>query len=279
MTPLAKLLVSRISSAGPISVADYMTECLLHPEHGYYASRNPFGAGGDFITAPEVSQMYGEIIGLALARAWVDQGRPTPFVLAELGPGQGTCMADILRATRKVPGFADAARIHLVEASAVLRERQRRTLVAERITWLDSAATLPDAPLFLIANEFFDALPIRQYVRDGSGWRERLVGSRDGRLAFGLGGAITAAGGGLLSTFLVFDASIGLIFTMKALVIVIMGGPRALRGSIIAAFVLGLTETAVASLIDPGLTLAAAYVVFILVLLFRPQGILGRRAT
>ncbi len=187
MTPLARLLVRRIHDSGPISVADYMAECLLHPEHGYYVGRNPFGVAGDFTTAPEISQMYGEIIGLALAQAWIDQGRPSPFVLAELGPGRGTCMIDILRATRSVSGFLDAARIHLIEASAALRHHQRRKLTSERITWLNAVSDLPDEPLFLLASEFFDALPIRQFIRAESGWRERLVGLGDGDLAFGLG--------------------------------------------------------------------------------------------
>ena len=186
MTPLARLLARRISATGPISVAEYMTECLLHPEHGYYSRRDPFGGAGDFITAPETSQMYGEIIGLALAQAWIDQHRPTPFVLAELGPGRGTCMADILRATRSVPGFTEAAEVHLIEASAALRERQRRKLDNERITWLDSASELPDAPLFLIASEFFDALPVRQFVRAEAGWQERLIGVHGDRFVHGL---------------------------------------------------------------------------------------------
>jgi len=187
MTPLMRLLADRISAAGPITVAEYMTECLLHPEHGYYMKGDPFGVSGDFTTAPEVSQMYGEIIGLALAQAWIDQGRPSPFVLAELGPGRGTCMADILRASKGVTGFSDAARIHLIEASASMRGLQSRKLDAERITWLASVSDLPGAPLFLIASEFFDALPIHQFVRMGSGWRERLIGMRDDILIFGLG--------------------------------------------------------------------------------------------
>ena len=105
MPPLEALLIRRIAAAGPISLADYMAECLLHPEHGYYSTRDPFGAGGDFTTAPEISQMFGELIGLCLAQSWLDQGAPAPFTLAELGPGRGTLMADLLRATKAVPGF------------------------------------------------------------------------------------------------------------------------------------------------------------------------------
>ncbi|TMV42427.1 class I SAM-dependent methyltransferase, partial [Thioclava sp. BHET1] len=172
----------------PISVADYMAECLLHPRHGYYSTRDPFGAAGDFITAPEISQMFGEMVGLCLAAGWIAQGRPARITLAELGPGRGTLMADILRATRGVPGFHAAADVHLVEASATLRARQLETLAGTQVQWADHADDLPrGAPLFLVANEFFDALPIRQFQRSGPGWRERLVGLQEGALCFGLG--------------------------------------------------------------------------------------------
>lgn len=186
MTPLARILAARIAAEGPISLADYMAECLLHPRHGYYATRDPLGATGDFTTAPEISQMFGEMLGLCLAQAWLDQGRPTPFVLAEAGPGRGTLMADILRAIRAVPFMSEAAQVHLVEASPTLRACQREKL-GDAVTWHDTVATLPDAPLFLVANEFLDALPIRQFVRHGAGWRERQVGLKDAALAFGLG--------------------------------------------------------------------------------------------
>jgi SAM-dependent MidA family methyltransferase len=187
MTALADLLIRRITATGPISVADYMADCLLHPEYGYYSTRDPFGTKGDFTTAPEISQMFGEMLGLCLAQSWMDQGAPASFTLAELGPGRGTLMADVLRATKSVAGFRDAAQVHLVEASPVLRARQRDTLRDTPVTWHDTAATLPDAPLFLLANEFFDALPIRQFVRTGGAWRERQVGVKDGALCFGLG--------------------------------------------------------------------------------------------
>lgn len=186
MTPLARILTARIAADGPMSLADYMAECLLHPRHGYYATRDPLGVAGDFTTAPEISQMFGELLGLCLAQAWIDQARPARFVLAEIGPGRGTLMADILRAIRAVPAMADAADVHLIEASPALRARQRQTL-GDGITWHDHIATLPDAPLFLVANEFFDALPIRQFTRHGAGWRERQIGLEDGTLRFGLG--------------------------------------------------------------------------------------------
>lgn len=181
-------LIARIRQTGPLSIADYMAECLLHPVHGYYTTRDPLGAAGDFTTAPEISQMFGELIGLALAQGWIDQGRPKRFVLAELGPGRGTLMADLLRAARAVPGFAEAAEICLVEASPALRAVQAETLKGHAPRWLDRVEDLPgDRPLFAVANEFFDALPVRQFLRRGAGWCERRVGLRDGALAFGLG--------------------------------------------------------------------------------------------
>ncbi|MGR3621558.1 class I SAM-dependent methyltransferase [Pseudophaeobacter sp.] len=187
MSSLLQQITARITSEGPISLADYMAECLLHPEHGYYTTRSPFGSEGDFTTAPEISQMFGELIGLALAQCWLDQGAPAPFSLAELGPGRGTLMADLLRATRAVPGFHAAMQIHLVEASPRLRAQQKDALAENQVRWVDSVDALPEQPLFLVANEFFDALPIRQFVRDTEGWRERRVGLSDGALCFGLG--------------------------------------------------------------------------------------------
>ncbi len=167
-----------------MTLADYMAACLLDPVHGYYATRDPFGAAGDFITAPEISQMFGEMIGLCLAQAWIDQGSPVAIALAEAGPGRGTLMADILRATKGVPGFHAAARVYLIEASPTLRAAQAK-LVPDAI-WLDRFDQLPALPLFFVANEFFDALPIRQFQRDGSGWRERVVGLSDQALTLGL---------------------------------------------------------------------------------------------
>ncbi len=184
---LKDLIAGRIRRHGPMRLSDYMADCLLHPSLGYYTTRDPFGAGGDFVTAPEISQMFGELIGFCLAQSWMDQGAPAPFILAELGPGRGTLMADALRATKSVPGFHDAARLTLVEASPRLRDSQAETLGAYSPQWLDAVGELPQQPLFLIANEFFDALPIRQFQRDGRGWRERMVGVKGDDLMFGLG--------------------------------------------------------------------------------------------
>ncbi|KMW59993.1 hypothetical protein AIOL_000143 [Candidatus Rhodobacter oscarellae] len=187
MTPLAELLIRRIAATGPLTIADYMNECLLHPEHGYYTTQDPFGLAGDFTTAPEISQMFGEMLGLALAQAWVDQGSPQAFALAELGPGRGTLMADILRTIHTVPGMGEAAKLHLVEASPVLRARQRDALGQRDATWLGTAQELPHMPLFLVANEFFDALPIRQFTRGAVGWHEHLVTAQDQQLSMVLG--------------------------------------------------------------------------------------------
>ena len=180
-------LIARIRQDGPMRISDYMSECLLHPHLGYYTTRDPLGARGDFTTAPEISQMFGELIGLSLAQSWMDQGKPAPFALVELGPGRGTLMADLLRATRSVPGFHAAAQLVLVEASPALRDVQTQTLQDYAPRWVGSVSELPEMPTFLVANEFFDALPIRQFLRDGAGWRERLIGLEGETLTFGLG--------------------------------------------------------------------------------------------
>ncbi|ASM73177.1 MULTISPECIES: class I SAM-dependent methyltransferase [Roseobacteraceae] len=186
---LLRILTDRIAATGPITVADYMFEALLHPVHGYYTTRDPLGTAGDFTTAPEISQMFGELIGLSLAQSWLDQGAPAAFTLAELGPGRGTLMADILRATARVTGFHNAMRITLVEVSPALCDIQARTLQGHTPQWQDNIHDLSEQPLFLVANEFFDALPVHQYQRDGDRWRERMVGIDGDRLQMGLGPA------------------------------------------------------------------------------------------
>ncbi|MEQ9813150.1 MAG: SAM-dependent methyltransferase [Azospirillaceae bacterium] len=174
-TPLATIIRQQIRHDGPISLARYMAACLGHPEHGYYMTRDPLGARGDFITAPEISQMFGELLGLWCADAWMRIGKPDPAVLVELGPGRGTLMADARRAGRLIPDFIESVATWLVETSPALRRRQTETLGTDGLAWADSLGEVPEAPLFLIANEFFDALPIRQFERTPAGWRERLV--------------------------------------------------------------------------------------------------------
>lgn len=184
MTAFADILRDLIAVEGPISVERYMSLCLGH----YYATRDPLGAAGDFTTAPEISQMFGELIGLWVLETWQGMGRPTDLRLIELGPGRGTLMADLLRAARLMPDFLAATSLHLVETSPVLRERQRKALrlAGLPITWHDSLEDVPPGPALLVANEFFDALPIRQFLATERGWSERLVGLDEGTLAFGL---------------------------------------------------------------------------------------------
>ncbi|WP_376874255.1 class I SAM-dependent methyltransferase [Albirhodobacter sp. R86504] len=183
---LTDYLIARISTDGPLSIADYMTASLLHPEFGYYATRDPFGAAGDFTTAPEISQMFGELAGLCLAQAWMDRGGAAQgkMLLVEPGPGRGTLMADMLRVLAKVPNLTPE--VHLIEASAHLKAVQRATLSGVDVTWHDTVSSLPQGPVYMVANEFLDALPIRQFVREGEMWRERQVGVVEGKLAFGL---------------------------------------------------------------------------------------------
>lgn len=175
---LARHLARLIEETGPIPLSQYMALALGHPEHGYYMTRDPLGARGDFITAPEVSQMFGELVGLWLADQWLQQGAPKRFALAELGPGRGTLMADAWRAIGAVSGMKEAASIHLVETSPVLRAAQRDRV--PQASWHASIHELPELPLFLVTNEFFDALPVTQYQRTPKGWCERFVGYEGG---------------------------------------------------------------------------------------------------
>lgn len=179
---LTHLLKQRIAASGPMSLADYMAKCLMHPDYGYYTRQEAIGKSGDFITSPEISQMFGELIGLALAHYWSELGQPEHIALVELGPGRGTLMADILRASKKVVGFHDALHIFLLESSPLMRERQKSALKDYHITWIDQIDQMPDLPLLLVANEFFDALPIYQFYRVKDGWTETMVGVKDGHL-------------------------------------------------------------------------------------------------
>ncbi len=188
MTELTDIILAQIARSGPITVAEYMTQCLLHPKHGYYTTHQPLGSTGDFVTAPEISQMFGEMLGLCLAQVWMDQGTPEQFTLAELGPGRGTLMADILRATTAVAGFHQAAEIILVEASPELRKVQEKTLSGYDVQWAGNVTELPEHPLYLVANEFFDCLPISQHIRTEHGWQQQMVGAENGTLGFILAG-------------------------------------------------------------------------------------------
>ena len=182
---LAARLQRHIRAHEPLTIAAFMAMALHDPEAGYYARRQPLGAAGDFITAPEISQIFGELIGLWCADLWQRMGSPDPVVVAELGPGRAVLMADFLRAAARIRGFRQATRLHLVETSPLLRAEQQRRLAAADPTWLTDADALPDGPLLLVANEFLDALPIRQLVRGREHWAERLVAiDAAGRLCF-----------------------------------------------------------------------------------------------
>jgi NADH dehydrogenase [ubiquinone] 1 alpha subcomplex assembly factor 7 len=176
---LGRRIARLIETQGPLSVAQFMTIAAHDSSEGYYATRDPFGPRGDFVTAPEISQMFGELIGLWLIEVWREQDAPRNARLMELGPGRGTLMADALRAARLAPDFLDAVEIVLVESNSALKRVQQERLkdCGARITWTERYAE-GDGPLFLIANEFFDALPVRQYVHTEKGWRERMVVSR-----------------------------------------------------------------------------------------------------
>jgi SAM-dependent MidA family methyltransferase len=187
-SPLLPEIRKLIKSAGPMPVWRYMELCLMHPEHGYYISRDPLGREGDFITSPEVSQMFGELLGLWAASVWTAIESPPLLRLIEIGPGRGTMMADALRALRVLPPLYQAVSVHLVEVNPVLRDKQRATLSSARnITWHDTIDDVPDGPSVIFANEYFDVLPIHQAVKGEKGWHERTVEIDDnGKLSFGM---------------------------------------------------------------------------------------------
>jgi NADH dehydrogenase [ubiquinone] 1 alpha subcomplex assembly factor 7 len=214
-TPLLEILRGEIVRQGSISIADYMNLCLSHPQHGYYMRRDPLGSLGDFITAPEISQMFGEIIGATIIEQWQALGAPAPFHLIECGPGRGTLMRDMLRVLQRASALYEALQVHLVEISPVLRDIQEQNFSSPRrgearrgassevksgcphpnpppmgegkITWHDSLEDVPPGAFALIANEFLDALPIQQYQFHKGQWHERRIGNSDGGLAFILG--------------------------------------------------------------------------------------------
>ena len=162
-------------------VRQFMTLCLTHPQHGYYMTRDPFGRAGDFVTAPEVSQIFGELVGLWAASAWHLMGRPENLRLVELGPGRGTMMLDMLRAAHVAPAFRSALVAHLIEISPALQRKQQETLQAVDVPmlWHNSFDEVPDGQVIVIANEFLDALPVHQAVKQINGWYERMVGIDD----------------------------------------------------------------------------------------------------
>ncbi len=191
INPLETVIREHIAQDGPISVAQYMSLCLAHPKYGYYMTRDPLGASGDFTTSPEISQMFGELIGLWAAETWRLAGSPDRLLLVELGPGRGTLMADALRAAKLAPSFREAIEVHLVEIGPALREAQREKLknAGVRVEWHSTIDTLPDGAAIFLANEFLDALPVRQFQFQQGNWFERRIGvNENSKLAFGLSG-------------------------------------------------------------------------------------------
>src|SRR5581483_10044158 len=187
--PLEAEIRRRISIAGAMPIAQYMSICLAHPEHGYYMTRDPFGAAGDFITAPEISQMFGELIGLWAAAVWRQMGSPENIRLIELGPGRGTMMHDAMRAAKVMPDFRAAIVLHLVEISPALQRLQQQTLhdVGLPVHWHENLQQVPEGPAIMLANEFFDALPVHQAVKEADGWHERVVMiDKHGNFALGI---------------------------------------------------------------------------------------------
>jgi SAM-dependent MidA family methyltransferase len=187
MTPLESDIRRRIAAAGPMPVGQYMSLCLTDPRHGYYVTRDPFGRGGDFTTAPEVSQMFGELIGLWIVSVWQQMGSPENIRIVELGPGRGTMMNDAMRAAKVVPAFIDAAVLHFVEISPALETIQRETFAALEMpaTWHKSIGDVPQGAAIFVANEFFDALPINQAVKMADGWHRRAVAiASDGAIVY-----------------------------------------------------------------------------------------------
>lgn len=180
---LEQQLKAYIAENGPISARAFIEACLYDPEHGYYRAGNPIGADGDFITAPEISQMFGEMIGIWCVMAWQAMGQPLPLQLIELGPGRGTLMSDVLRSLAKLHPRFETVSVHLVERSVNLRASQVATLDKYDIIkkWYNSLAEVPNAPSLIIANEFLDCLPIRQFIKLNKGWRERMVGLNEAK--------------------------------------------------------------------------------------------------
>ena len=200
VTTLKSRLKAMIRADGPMPVSAYMNTCLHDPKHGYYATRP--GLGTDFITAPEISQIFGELLGLWSAHEWQAMDAPEAVNLIELGPGRATLMADALRASQSVPGFHDALSLNLVEASPTLRALQSSQLAAHNPSFQPDLNPIPTGHTIILANEYLDCLPARQFVQDGDDWRERVIGLDDNdALTFGLATdrapqAIASASGG-----------------------------------------------------------------------------------
>ncbi|NCT41144.1 MAG: SAM-dependent methyltransferase [Alphaproteobacteria bacterium] len=185
MNSLETIIHNQIMQHGPMDIGQFMAMALSHPKHGYYVSRDPIGSAGDFVTAPEISQMFGEVVGAWAAHSWVQMGAPEAFVLLECGPGRGTLMADVMRACAGIDGFCDAAQVHLIEVSPELRAKQGEVLAGYDPIWHDGLGGVSDdLPILVIANEFMDALPFRQLIYLDGAWHERVVSVKEDALVF-----------------------------------------------------------------------------------------------
>ena len=230
-TPLETEIRRRIALAGPMPVRQFMALCLTHPEHGYYMTRDPLGRAGDFVTSPEVSQIFGELLGLWAAAVWQSMGSPENVRLVELGPGRGTMMLDAMRAAQVVPAFRNALVVHLIEISPALRARQEETLkgIGAPMLWHDSFEEVPPGPAIVLANEFFDALPVYQAVKQINGWYERMVEiDQHGTFAFSIADEPMPLFEQLLPPA-VRNAPLGAIFEWRADTLALEIGRRIMR--------------------------------------------------
>ena len=186
LNPLEPIIKSIITQQGAISVAAFMTLVLQHPEYGYYTKGNPIGRTGDFITSPEISQLFGEIVGVWCVDAWKRLGEPERFALLELGAGSGIMMSDIIRVTQKVSGFTNGMNVFILESNQILRGKQKEN-ISIQYSYLESLSEfLSDMPLIIVTNEFFDNMPIRQFEKTFHGWEERMVDVENDMLVFKL---------------------------------------------------------------------------------------------
>jgi SAM-dependent MidA family methyltransferase len=230
-TPLEVEIRRHIEVAGPMPVRQFMRLCLTHPDYGYYMTRDPLGRAGDFVTSPEISQVFGELIGLWAASVWHLMGQPENIRLVELGPGRGSMMADALRAAEVVPAFRQAIVLHLVEASPVLQERQQQTLGSLNVPllWHTALDEVPEGPAIILANEFLDALPVNQAIKQINGWYERVVEvDAEDNLQFGIASDLIPLFEGMVPAEL-HDAPIGTIYEWRSDNLPLAVGQRLVR--------------------------------------------------
>lgn len=187
MSDLNAIIQNQIKRLGVISLSDFMSLALYHPEHGYYKKPNRIGATGDFITAPEISQAFGEIIALWFIDHWQRHFQGEQICFLELGPGRGTLLADILQTAKAFPDFEKALSLYCLETNPAHIDEIKTKLPDSEMTFIHSPAEMPEAPLFFVANEFFDALPIKQYQFQKNHWHERMIGlSENDEMTFAL---------------------------------------------------------------------------------------------